>query len=240
MIERIVPSGVAVATSERDLECEPFSAAEERAVGRAVETRRREFLTARACARGALAELGVPAQAIPAGPRGEPIWPAGVVGSITHCSGYRACAVARRERVRALGIDAEPDEALPAGVLPDISLPAEREQLAKLGREAPGTSWDRLLFCAKESVYKAWYPLAERWLGFEDALIELDPGRRCFSARLLVEGPRLEDGELCGFSGRWLVAGGLLLTAIAFPAAGESGNLVGANPVGEDYERGAS
>ncbi len=39
----------------------------------------------------------------------------------------------------------------------------------------PGPSWDRLLFSAKESVYKAWFPLTGRWLGFEEAAITINP-----------------------------------------------------------------
>ncbi len=78
--------------------------------------------------------------------------------------------------------------------------------------------WDRLLFSAKESVYKAWFPLAGRWLGFEDAIVAVDRGFGSFSARLLVPGPVLGGRELTGFSGRWLVREGLILTAIAQPA----------------------
>jgi enterobactin synthetase component D / holo-[acyl-carrier protein] synthase len=54
----------------------------------------------------------LPAPILP-GPAGEPGWPPGVTGSITHCPGYRACAVARTEDLAAIGIDAEPDEELP-------------------------------------------------------------------------------------------------------------------------------
>jgi 4'-phosphopantetheinyl transferase EntD len=83
VLERILPPGVTVVstTGERSVDLYPE---EEAAVGNAVEKRRREFVTARACAREALAQLGLPAQPIPAGPRGEPVWPQGVVCSITH------------------------------------------------------------------------------------------------------------------------------------------------------------
>jgi 4'-phosphopantetheinyl transferase EntD len=67
-------------------------------------------------------------------------------------------------------------------------------------------------------VYKAWFPLAGRWLGFEDAVVTVDPSEGSFSARLLVSGPLLADGQLTAFSGRWLVRDGLVLTATAVPA----------------------
>jgi 4'-phosphopantetheinyl transferase EntD len=217
MLERILPEGVAVACTAGDLDV-PLYPEEEAAVGRAVEKRRREFVTARACARQALGRLGLPEQAIPAGDKGEPLWPAGVVGSITHCAGYRACALSRATDLLTIGVDAELDEPLPDGLLADVALPEERRRLRGLAAAAPGVSWDRLLFSVKEAVYKAWFPLARRWLGFEDAAVTIDDRQRTFSARLLVPGPSVEGAELTGFSGRWRAEGGLLLAAIAVPA----------------------
>jgi enterobactin synthetase component D / holo-[acyl-carrier protein] synthase len=214
MLERILPAGVAVAASSEDLDTALFPE-EEAMIERAVEKRRREFVTARACAREALAQLGQSPQAILSGSRGEPLWPRGIVGSITHCDGYRACAVARTDDLLTVGVDAEPNQSLPDGLLGDIALPEEREALRTLAGEEPGISWDRLLFSAKEAVYKAWYPLAERWLGFEDAIVAFDPDAKTYSVRLLVPGPVVDGRELSGFAGRWVVDGGLVLTAIA-------------------------
>jgi len=92
-----------------------------RSLGRAVDKRRREFTTGRACARAALSQLGIGPTAIPGGARGQPLWPPGIVGSITHCRGYCACAVARAERVVSLGIDAEANLPLEVGLLVDAS-----------------------------------------------------------------------------------------------------------------------
>lgn len=219
MVERILPQGVAVAASREDRDAGLFPV-EEAVVRRAVEKRCREFATGRACAREALAQLGAPAAAIGSGPRGEPLWPDGIVGSITHCDGYRACAVARGGELATLGIDAEPDQALPAGLLADIALPEERSMLRELARLAPEPHWDRLLFSIKEAVYKAWFPLAQRWLGFEDARVEISPSGS-FRARLLVSGPAVGGRELSGFGGRWLAGEGMVLAAIALAAAGE-------------------
>lgn len=188
---------------------------EQRAVGEAVEKRMREFTTARMCARAALQRLGFPAGPIPSGERGEPLWPAGVVGSITHCDGYRACAVGRSSEIVTVGIDAEPNAPLPDGLLEDIARPEELPSLRRLGWELPNVHWDRLEFSAKETVYKAWFPLAKRWLGFDDAVIVFDPAAGTFTARLLVPGPQLDDGPLRGFRGRWLVRDGIIATGIA-------------------------
>jgi len=184
-------------------------------IARAVGKRRREFISGRGCAHRALAQLGAAPGPVLGGRRGEPIWPPGVVGSITHCDGYRGCAVARRSDLAAIGIDAEPHAPLPAGLLGKLARPEEVGPLAELAAAEPGIHWDRLLFSAKEAAYKAWYPLAERWLGFEDAVLSFDPGRRTFALRLLVPGLVVDGAEVRSFAGRWLVEDGLVLTAIA-------------------------
>jgi 4'-phosphopantetheinyl transferase EntD len=215
VIEEILLPAVAAAEEFGDRPDAVLFPEEEAVIGRAVEKRRREFTTGRACARAALARLGQPPVAILPGERGSPGWPPGIVGSITHCAGYRAAAVARASQVLAIGLDAEPDLPLPGGVLDVVSLAAERASLADLARSAPGPNWDRMLFCAKESVYKAWFPLTGRWLGFEQAHITLDPAAGAFTARLLVPGPEVDGRELTAFDGRWLARGGLILAAIS-------------------------
>ncbi len=230
MIEEILPDTVVSVDTCEDLLDDVLFPQEEALVVRAVEKRRREFTTGRACAHRALAKLDLPAQPIGTGVRGEPRWPAGVVGSITHCEGYRACALARSEDMLAIGIDAEPDRELPEGLLADIARAEELSRLRMLAATMPAVHWDRLLFSAKESVYKAWFPLARRWLGFEDAVVTFDHGKDTFSARLLVRGPDLRSGSLTGFSGRWMVRDGLVLTAIAVARAtpiGRSASLTG-------------
>ncbi|HEX5496707.1 MAG TPA: 4'-phosphopantetheinyl transferase superfamily protein [Mycobacteriales bacterium] len=219
MIERILPPEVCAVDTVDDAADAVLFPEEEPEVARAVDRRRREFATARHCARQALARLGLPATAIPRGPKGEPCWPAGVVGSITHCAGYRAAVVARGSDLHTVGIDAEPHGPLPDGVLGAVSLPAERDMLADLAATAPGTHWDRLLFCAKESVYKAWFPLTRAWLGFEDAEVSVDADLGTFAARLLVSGPQVGGARLTGFAGRWAVTDGVVLAAVALPVA---------------------
>ncbi len=188
---------------------------EEPLVARSVAKRRNEFVTVRYCARQALGELGVAPVPILKGDKGEPCWPDGVVGSLTHCDGFRGAVVGRSADVRSLGIDAEPHDVLPKGVLDAISLPAERVELSGL---PGGLHWDRILFCAKEATYKAWFPLTHRWLGFEDAHIRFTPDASgsagTFESRILID-PAAESGPpLTVLSGRWSVADGIALTAI--------------------------
>ncbi len=188
---------------------------EEPLIARSVAKRRNEFVTVRHCARVAMESLGVAPAPILKGDRGEPQWPAGVVGSLTHCEGYRGAVVGSSTAVRSVGIDAEPHGTLPDRVLEAVSLPSERREIAGL----PGSlHWDRILFCAKEATYKAWFPLTGRWLGFEDAHItfEADTGGRSgrFVSRILVDPAARSGPPLTELAGRWSVAGGLALTAI--------------------------
>lgn len=215
MIEEILPAAaVAVEAFDDTIPVELFPA-EAELVHRAVDKRRQEFATARRCAREALAALGHPPAPLLPGERGAPQWPEGVTGSITHCPGYRAAAVALVTSLRTIGIDAEPHEPLPDGILPSIASDDESAAVAELSRRDDGVAWDRLLFCAKEAVYKAWFPLTRRWLGFEEAEITIDRDGS-FAARLLVDAT-VDGVPLTGFAGRWSAGRGLLLTAIAVP-----------------------
>jgi 4'-phosphopantetheinyl transferase EntD len=103
-------------------------------------------------------------------------------------------------------------------VLDVISLPSEREWLRTLNAQAPGLHWERLLFCAKESVFKTWYPLTRLELDFHEAEITFDPLTRTFSARLLVPGPVVGGRAVPEFAGRFVARDGLLVTAIHLPA----------------------
>jgi 4'-phosphopantetheinyl transferase EntD len=213
VIERLVPDTV-VAVSTRDLRDAELFPEEERSVARAVEKRRREFTTGRACARLALERLGIAPVAIPTGERGEPLWPSGVVGSITHCLGYYGSAVARAEDVAVVGIDAEVHAPLPDGVLGHVAFGRELEMVAD---GDAGVCLDRLLFSAKEAVYKAWFPLAHRWLGFEDVELTIDVAAAEFRARLLVPGPVAGGVRLTEFRGRWCVEEGIVAAAVVVP-----------------------
>jgi 4'-phosphopantetheinyl transferase EntD len=219
VIERILPPSVVAVESFGDDPGAALFPEEQAAIANAVESRRREFATGRVCARAALARLGQPAVPVPRGLDGAPRWPDGTAGSITHCAGYRAAAVTLTKDVASLGIDAEPDEPLPDhGMLDRIASDEERARLRALAAGAPGTSWDRLLFSAKESVYKTWFPLARRWLGFESADVVIDAHGGTFTARLLVPGPVVNGSSLTLLRGRWLSGQGLLVTAVVVPA----------------------
>lgn len=211
MLQRIVPSYVVAVETFKDNGDAALFPQERAIVERAVEKRRREFETGRTCARQALQRLGRPAAPLLQGRHGEPCWPVGVVGSITHTQGYRAVAVAEAIQAAAIGIDAEPNEPLPGTLLQSVGLPEERADVESLTSTFPGVSYDRLLFCAKEAVFKSWFTLTGRPLGFDDIRIRLEP--RIWSGTFTAE---LRNDADAGtrIAGRWLLARNLLATSV--------------------------
>ncbi len=220
MIDELLPSAVSAAEAFEDAPGRSEFPEEEAVITRSTPERRREFRTVRALARTALADMGLaPAPILPR-TRGAPGWPSGVVGAMTHCTGYRAAAVAHGWRVAAIGLDAEPNLPLPnQGVLELVTSPDERAHVGALRARAPQVCWDRLVFSAKESTYKTWFPLTAQWLDFDEAEIEIHPGGT-FTARLLVPGPVVDGAQLGSFQGRWMVRRDLLVTAITVASVG--------------------
>ncbi|MBO1332652.1 4'-phosphopantetheinyl transferase superfamily protein [Streptomyces sp. VRA16 Mangrove soil] len=221
MIGELLPSWVRAVESYGDVRDARLHPDEESAIARAVAARRREYATVRHCARSAMTQLGVAYRPLIPGERGAPRWPDAVVGSMTHCAGYRAAAVCRRSDAAGIGIDAEPDAPLPAGTLDAVALPEEREHIRRLGLGARGgVSWDRLLFSVKESLYKAWSPLASGPLGFGSASVVFDPEWRTFQARVRGAGPVVGGREVSVFEGRWAQGSGIVVTAVVVPCPG--------------------
>ncbi len=145
----------------------------------AVAARRAEFSMGRHCAREACKRIDRPCDFIGILPGRAPAWPQGVIGSITHCKGYIAAAVCRSEIVRFLGIDAEPFEPLPERLIDLIAFGTEKDWLL----ETADLSYDgRLLFCAKEAVFKSWWPVYGSWLNFNDVGVEIDHKHGTFQA----------------------------------------------------------
>ncbi|MCP3855095.1 MAG: 4'-phosphopantetheinyl transferase superfamily protein [Actinomycetia bacterium] len=211
VLNDILTTGVGVETRNTEADDSLLWPAERDSLGDVVEGRFRSYVLGRRCARLALGQLGVEPQPILTGDQRQPLWPSGVVGSITHTAGYVAAAVARLGDLRSMGIDAEPDLPMPPGVVQRISRPEDATWLssdADFGVTDPG----RLLFSAKEAIYKAWFPVAERWLGFRDAFLEIDACAHTFLAHITVDGP------LSTLDGRYRVSDGIVICTIELAA----------------------
>jgi 4'-phosphopantetheinyl transferase EntD len=131
---------------------------------------RRASGAARIVARELLARMGHVGCALPKAPSGAPVWPAGIIGSLAHDSRMAVAVVGRHRDIRALGIDVEPAESLPSDLLDFVATPRER---LTLGNDPYA---GRLLFVAKEAVYKAVHPLDHRFLDHQDVEIDLARG----------------------------------------------------------------
>jgi 4'-phosphopantetheinyl transferase EntD len=141
-----------------------------------VARRRTEFLQGRAAAAEALRAIDRSGP-VPRGLEGEPCWPEGVVGALTHTRNLVAAAAAPRARLLGLGLDLEPAERKVSGEVSRIvCTPREREwvdrDLAVAGQQRPGLCL-KLVFSAKESIFKATFPHARVRLGYHDAELEL-------------------------------------------------------------------
>jgi len=185
---------IAVEAADEDWEA-PLAPGEAAAVSGAIERRRREFAAGRACARRALAQLGVPVAELPSG----------AIGSISHTRGWCAAVVARCGALRGIGLDGERlITGERANIFPMIAQPAEWAALGPLASEAELQWAGTLLFCAKEAAYKAQYPLTGLMLEFDDVEIAVDLPARAFTARV----PR---ARLPRVSGRFATDGDLLI-----------------------------
>ena len=208
LFSQLFPRPLGVAALRPSDKFLPLFADEEQSVANSVAKRRLEFAWGRYCARMAMAELGHPPCGIPSGPDRAPVWPLGLVGSITHSTDFCAAVVARSDCFRTVGIDAEPIDAIPAELVEEILRPDEASEFNSKARP-DGADWPTLYFCLKEAAYKAIYPTHRRIIGFQDMRVRLDLDAR----RFLAELPGLSARGIPIFQGRYLVRHGRIHAA---------------------------
>ncbi len=201
LISRILAPGIFGAEAE-DVGQQIFPhPQEELLVAQAAPKRRREFALGRSCARAALTALGHGGAVIGRDAGGVPLWPAGVVGAITHTQGYAASLAAAARQFSGIGVDAERIGGVTQDLWPRLFDADEREHLMTLGGEDRDVA-ATLLFSAKEACYKAWAIKAA--LPFRE--IHIAPQEGAFLATW--SGKNLQ--------GRFAVRGDLMLTAAWF------------------------
>lgn len=193
-------------------------------VSDAVPLRQAQFADARACARNALADLTGHDHAdtvIGKGERGMPLFPHGIIGSLTHTTGFRAAVVTRTDTLKSVGLDAEVAKPLPDGVSNVVLTARDMQQITALQQHVHQHETDpqlfsaedileTVVFSAKEALYKSWFPLSRVFLDFAQADIEVH-----------------HDGALTAFvhhdvdcgtiprtiPGRWVVDSGYVVTS---------------------------
>jgi len=188
----------------------PLFPEEEAVIAVAVAKRRLEFTRGRHCARSALRRLGLADAPLLPGSKGEPLWPPGVIGSITHTDELCLAAVGWKSSYEGVGIDVEPARPLQPAVAQRIATEAEMQALEGM------SSWltARLVFSAKEAFYKCQFHRTRAWLGFSDVSIELSADGQ-FLVRLLIDVGALTRGQC--FCGSWRERNGFFFTAMWMP-----------------------
>lgn len=148
---------------------------------RAAQKRIQEFAAGRNAARTALAQAGfTEQQPILIGTARMPLWPDGFAGSITHTATLAAACVASSNSVKALGLDVEE-------IQKDFDLRIQERiaTTAELSSFPCGlyseTIKTLLIFSAKETIYKAYYPMVKQYFGYDTVALECQPEQNCFT-----------------------------------------------------------
>lgn len=216
-VEALFPPGV-VAFEFRGLaSSSDLFPSERRCVSEAVEKRRGEFAAGRLCARAALAVLGYEPVPLLVGPDRTPIWPAGVVGSITHTEGYCVAVAAPATRYAAIGVDAERVTAMDPSVWTSVLRPEELAGIKDLD-EIRQLQTSTVIFSAKEAFYKCQYPLTRRWVGFDEVTVNIAGS----SFKISVVGMRALSGVSSEWDGRCMCSETLVIAGIAVERHGDS------------------
>ncbi len=202
---------VAVVHADPRAPMPPLRASERAATTYMTSARAREFAAGRAAARRAMRALGQIERPVPRGTDRAPIWPSGLTGAITHTRTDCLAAVTDDPSLAGLGLDLEPATPLDPELLSEICTPAE---LGWLDTVVPSRRayLAKLVFCAKEAVFKAQYPISQQMLDFHDVTVSLDPGGRNFDAQVH---PRLRGfGTPVTIPGRVAIGSGNLIAAV--------------------------
>ena len=208
----LAPPAVACALHDAGREPEPLWPPELPAAASMSEKRRREFTAGRHCARQALACLGHEAVALPIGPARAPVWPPGVIGSISHTGDVAIAAVAWKSDLRSLGIDLESADPLEPDLLELVCREEELAALTSCGLDPQLGA--KLIFSAKESVYKCLWPVTGTFLEFHAIGIRIDPVEARFTA--YGPDPFIEE-TLKAIRGGYRRVGSLLLSCAWLP-----------------------
>ena len=205
----LVGAGVALAIADpKGDPLQPFPEESACLSSRAVARRRSEFSAGRAAARNAMVKLGIEPRPVLAGDDRAPIWPRGLVGSISHTYNCAMAAVARRGDVESIGIDAEEGTPLEEQLFSAICSVNEQAWLSTQDEPA---LLAKLVFSAKEAAYKCQYPLSGRLFGFDGMELEIDRDAGVFKAVFTADQPPFNRGD--AIRGRFAIGSGLIVTA---------------------------
>lgn len=131
-----------------------------------------DFSTGRYCATKALEQMRIKDATIPIGEDREPIWPEGIVGSISHCDSLTGAIVAKSSDHISLGIDIEEIGRVTPDLWDLVFTENEKNYLSGLS-EKEVLIQSTAIFSAKEAFYKFQYPITRTFLDFLDVEVAL-------------------------------------------------------------------
>ncbi len=204
-------SPVAVAVTDPRVEYPGAFPTELAEMPRAVDSRRRDYVAGRVAAHRAMEKLGLSARPVLSNRSRAPSWPRGLVGSLSHNKTTCIAAVARASQVKSLGVDVEDDGPLGPDLVTTVCTLEERAWLATQP-EAERGRLAKLVFCAKEAVYKCQFPVTHKVLDFDAVLVTPDVDTGQFEATFRQDtGPFRVNDQL---NGRFAMRDGLIHTAV--------------------------
>ncbi|MCG8486431.1 MAG: 4'-phosphopantetheinyl transferase superfamily protein [Chromatiales bacterium] len=174
-LAELFPSCAILVKADRAMWTTPLCKEEEQLIEKAVQKRQQEFRAGRHAAHQALDKLSAPWEPLLRDEKRQPLWPTGFVGSISHCRGACVAVCAKANELASLGIDVEPLEPLPKGVDQYIHTSDDHATMA-----ADSALPERLIFSAKESIYKCYYPLIGEHMGFQSVSLSIDADTMSF------------------------------------------------------------
>lgn len=188
LLAGIIPAGVFWQIADPWMWDKPVCDAEESLISRAVEKRKREFRAGRNCSHALFKQHQVNCLALLRGTQREPAWPAGWIGSISHTEGLCAVAIAPKSKFISVGLDVEQSSPLSDDVKNLICIKDELDQLNSINNtygQNLARTLGKVIFSAKESIHKTYFPLNYHTLDFQDARITLDIDKGTFSADII-------------------------------------------------------
>ncbi|MEQ1674687.1 MAG: 4'-phosphopantetheinyl transferase superfamily protein [Candidatus Nitrotoga sp.] len=198
-MQKMLPAQISLVKATPTMWCSRVFSEEETLIEHALEKRKREFRAGRNSAHRAIRQLGLKAEPIMSGQHREPVWPPGIVGSLSHTENYCIAACCRSNAgIRMLGVDVERNLPLGDDLWSYVHTPSETV-LLKSRSDLP----QRIVFSAKESLFKCIYPFLGRYFGFHDVELSLDQKTQRFDYAPTDAG-KTKVPRLDGFAGYYV------------------------------------
>ncbi len=181
VINTLIPDNIACEFTNENISLSEVYPAERQIIQNASKKRIQQFLAGRNCAHLAIKKLNFNnQQPILIGNNREPVWPSGLTGSITHINGYSVAVIASTKEISGIGIDIELNSKLNNNIIPNIQTNSEIIRNGELSLSDRILCINKLIFSAKESVFKFIYPFVLKYIKFKDVEIILDVETKTF------------------------------------------------------------